>query len=113
MMSEPRELKSKDADYTNYENIYNEIGGVFLAIDELKQAVDFLLGDWLSTTGVYSDPKNVTEAKSNSFNVQETPVPARKVSLAEVLGTSTERLVEAQVRIKEQRLRLLDTLIKC
>ena len=47
MMSEPKELNKGD-DYTNYENIYKEIGGVFLAIDELKQAVDFLLGDWLN-----------------------------------------------------------------
>jgi hypothetical protein len=113
MMSEPRELKSTDAEYTNYENIYNEIGELFLTIDELKQAVDFLLGDWLCITGAYSDPKTATEAKTNSFNVEETPVPARRVSLAEVLGTSTERLVEAQARIEEQRLRLLNTLIKC
>ena len=110
MMNEPRELKSKDADYTNYENIYNEIGGVFLAIDELKQAVDFLMGDWLSTTGVYSEPKNVIEAYPSDGGV---PVTTRRVSLAEVLGTSSERLVEAQARIKEQRLRLLNTLIKC
>lgn len=110
MMNEPRELNSKDADYTNYENIYNEIGGVFLAIDELKQAVDFLLGDWLCTTGVYSEPKNVIETSPSEGM---TPVPARRVSLAEVLGTSSERLVEAQAKIKEQRLRLLNTLIKC
>lgn len=110
MMSEPRELKSKDADYTNYENIYKEIGEVFLAIDELKQAVDFLLGDWLCTTGVYSEPKNVIETPPSEGM---TPVPARRVSLAEVLGTSSERLVEAQNKIKEQRLRLLNTLIKC
>ena len=106
MMNEPKELKSTDAEYTNYENIYNEIGELFLTIDELKQAVDFLLGDWLCTTG----SKTVIETPSSDGM---TPVPARRVSLAEVLGTSTERLVEAQVRIKEQRLRLLDTLIKC
>ena len=110
MMSEPRELKSTDAEYTNYENIHNEIGELFLTIDELKQAVDFLLGDWLCTTGSYIEPKTVIETPSSDGM---TPVPARRVSLGEVLGTSTERLVEAQVRIKEQRLRLLDTLIKC
>ena len=110
MMNEPRELKSRDADYTNYENIHREIGEVFLAIDELEQAIDFLMGDWLSITGVYSEPKNVIEASpSEGMN----PVPARRVSLAEVLGTSSERLVEAQNKIKEQRLRLLNTLIKC
>lgn len=110
MMNEPRELNSKDADYTNYENIYNEIGELFNVIDDLKQSVDFLMGDWLCITGVYSDPKNVIETPPSGGM---TPVPARRVSLAEVLGSSSERLVEAQCRIKEQRLRLLNTLIKC
>lgn len=109
-MNESKELKSRDADYTNYENIHREIGELFIVIDDLKQSVDFLLGDWLSPTGVYSEPKNVIETSPSEGM---TPVPARRVSLAEVLAGTSERLVEAQCRIKDQKLRLMNILIKC